>query len=175
MSIWGTLIASVIGRNIYNASKAIGDNKNSHPQLICSNCGFGLSSMSENSYCTRCGTQLRSGRIGTYFLIFFGAYAIWFIHIFGILTPEVQHLLLVLTADEKFAYAGQYSSKVNSYAETLLMITIFTGGILTAPIGILIGKGLLDGKGGSKHINAIASGLMPSLLVNLIIFTIYIF
>ena len=114
MSIWGTLIASVIGRRIYDASKEMGDTKNTHPQLICSNCGFGLSNISENAYCTRCGTQLRSGRIGTYFLIFFGAYVIWFIHIFGILTPEVQNFLLILTADEKFAHAGEYSSKVNS-------------------------------------------------------------
>ena len=172
---WGSVIGGIIGAFIHKSAKMAGGKSNDPKRIICPNCGSSFERNLEDIYCSSCGNDLRVSRVGTYTLIVLGAYALWFVHIFGIMTPEVQSVLLFLTGDEKFAHAGAYYSSVNDYSETLLFATIFTGGIFTVPIGFVAGKGYLDGTNGFGHIKAVLVGLLPALILNVIILTIYVF
>jgi hypothetical protein len=172
---WGWLIGLLFGGWIHKFAKITGEKSSIPNQIICPNSGLDFELNREDIYCTACGNELRKSRAPTYTLIVLGTYAMWFTHIFGILTPKIANFLLWVTGDEKFSCVTCHYSSVNSYAETLLFVTIFTGGIFTVPIGFVAGKGYLDGTDGVGHLKALLIGLLPGFILNIIIFSIFVF
>ena len=100
--------------------------------------------------------------------------SIMFLLIVGVFKKNSSTLIYNLsTISLVILLASVYN--LSTYSETLLFATIFTGGIFTVPIGFAAGKGYLDGTNGFGHLKAVLVGLLPALILNVIILTIYIF